>query len=255
MRLAGGSRSRREARGCRPARVRQRGHHGRMSHLPARTGADVHLADAFAQAGLPAVPRAGADRGGVPRVDPRRERQRRSVSPGARRGTWVLRGRIAGPCWRRTSGGRGTLGAAILLRATLVARLRDLEATGAAGGWTRSAERRRPPGRRHVRRAGGSRSRTRGSWRGWCDSRRIRPGPRPSATAPLCLEHLVALMDRRTVPAWWPAIESRQLGRLRDLRDRLERFAHASAHDRRHLQTDDQRASVEEVADLLGGPR
>jgi hypothetical protein len=75
------------------------------------------------------------------------------------------------------------------------------------------------------------------------------------ATAPLCLGHLLALMDRRTVPSWWPAIESRQLGRLRDLRDRLERFAHASAHDRRHLQTDDQRASVEEVADLLGGGR
>ena len=62
-------------------------------------------------------------------------------------------------------------------------------------------------------------------------------------------------MDRRTVPAWWPAIEARQLGRLRDLRDRLERFAHASAHDRRHLQTDDQRASVDEAADLLGGTR
>jgi hypothetical protein len=62
-------------------------------------------------------------------------------------------------------------------------------------------------------------------------------------------------MDRRTVPAWWPSIEARQLGRLRDLRDRLERFAHASAHDRRHLQTDDQRASVDEAADLLGGTR
>ena len=36
-------------------------------------------------AGLPAVPRAGADRGGLPRVDPRRERQRRPVS--ARRST------------------------------------------------------------------------------------------------------------------------------------------------------------------------
>ena len=56
------------------------------------------------------------------------------------------------------------------------------------------------------------------------------------------------------MPAWWPAIEGRQLKRLHELRDRLDRFAHASAHDRRHLQTPDQVASVDEAADLLGGP-
>jgi hypothetical protein len=72
-------------------------------------------------------------------------------------------------------------------------------------------------------------------------------------SAPFCLDHLVALVDRRSVPAWWPPIEERQLERLRALRDRLERFAHASAHDRRHLQTPDQVASVDEAADLLGG--
>ena len=60
-------------------------------------------------------------------------------------------------------------------------------------------------------------------------------------------------MERRTVPAWWPPIEGRQLDRLRDLRDRLDRFAHASAHDRRHLQTAEQVASVDEAAELLGG--
>ena len=74
------------------------------------------------------------------------------------------------------------------------------------------------------------------------------------STAPFCLEHLVALVDRRSVPAWWPPIEGRQLERLHELRDRLDRFAHASAHDRRHLQTPDQVASVDEAADLLGGP-
>src|SRR5262249_45495860 len=74
-----------------------------------------------------------------------------------------------------------------------------------------------------------------------------------AAGAAFCLEHLVALMDRRTVPAWWAAIEGPQLERLRDLRDRLDRFAHASAHDRRHLQTPDNVASVDEAADLLGG--
>jgi hypothetical protein len=74
-----------------------------------------------------------------------------------------------------------------------------------------------------------------------------------TAAAPFCLEHLLLLVDRRSVPPWWPAIEARQLDRLRALCDRLEGFAHASAHDRRHLQTDDQRASVGDVADLLGG--
>jgi hypothetical protein len=75
-----------------------------------------------------------------------------------------------------------------------------------------------------------------------------------AAAAPFCLEHLVALVDRRSPPAGWPAVEARQLERLRALEARLDRFAHASAHDRRHLQTPDQVASVDEAADLLGGP-
>ena len=83
---------------------------------------------------------------------------------------------------------------------------------------------------------------------------RTRHGAEAVAAAPFCLEHLVALVDRRSVPDWWPPIEERQLERLRELRDRLDRFAHASAHDRRHLQTPDQVASVDEAADLLGGP-
>ena len=74
-----------------------------------------------------------------------------------------------------------------------------------------------------------------------------------AAGAPFCLDHLLALMDIRPVPDWWPAIEARHVERLQALRDRLEGYAHASAHDRRHLQTDDQRASVDEAADLLAG--
>jgi hypothetical protein len=254
MRQVGGSRSRRAARGCRPARVRRRGHHGRMSHLQARTGADVHLADAFGQPGCPLC----------------RERERTEAAylesilaesvndVPYRQALDTGRGFCAPHCRAVLEADKrrsGNVGAAILLRATLVARLRDLEATGAAGGWTRSrraAEAARPPACPACGRLAESEA--------WLVEGLVRLAEDPAwaeavATAPLCLEHLIALMDRRMVPAWWPAIESRQLGRLRDLRDRLERFAHASAHDRRHLQTDDQRASVEEVADLLGGPR
>jgi hypothetical protein len=48
-------------------------------------------------------------------------------------------------------------------------------------------------------------------------------------------------------------VEERQLERLRALRDLLGAFVHASSHDRRHLQTDPQRASVDAAADLLAG--
>ena len=70
--------------------------------------------------------------------------------------------------------------------------------------------------------------------------------------APFCLDHLVA-----GGPAALPAVVAARgglpAGAAADLRDRLERFAHTTAHDRRHLQTEDQRASVDEAADLLGG--
>ena len=72
--------------------------------------------------------------------------------------------------------------------------------------------------------------------------------------APFCLEHVVALVDRRSSPAWWAAVEARQVARLGTLGERLGGFAHASAHDRRHLQTREQVDSVDEAADVLGGP-
>jgi hypothetical protein len=76
-----------------------------------------------------------------------------------------------------------------------------------------------------------------------------------ASVAPVCLAHLLALMDVRPAPPTWAAVEARQVARLEALRDRLAAYAHASAHDRRHLQTDDQRASVDEAADVLGGFR
>jgi hypothetical protein len=224
-----------------------------MSRLPARTGADVHLADAFAQPGCPLC----------------RERHRTEAAylesilaesvndVPFRRALDAARGFCSGHCRAVLEADRrrsGALGAAILLRATLVARLRDIEAAHAAGGWTRSrrwAEAARPPACPACQRLTQSGT--------WVVEGLVKLAEDPAwaaavADAPFCLEHLVALMDRRTVPAWWPPVEARQLERLRDLRDRLDRFAHASAHDRRHLQTDDQRAAVGEAADLLGGP-
>lgn len=223
-----------------------------MSRLPVRTGADVHLADAFGRPGCPlCAERARTEAAYLESILSESVNDigfRQALDAG--RGFCRAHARsILGADRARA----GSLGGAILLRATLVPRLRELEAVHDAGGWSRarrSAEASRPPECPACRRVAETDA---GVVAGlvrltedalWADA---------VGTAPFCLDHLVALMDRRSVPAWWPAIEERQLARLRDLRDRLERFAHASAHDRRHLQTPDQVASVDEAADLLGG--
>ncbi len=223
-----------------------------MTRLPVRTGADVHLADAFALPGCPLCrERARTETAYLESILSESVNDipfRRALDAG--------RGFCPGHCRAVLEADRrrsGTLGAAILLRAALVARLRDLEATHASGGWTRtrrSGEAARAPACPACRRMAESDA---GLVEGLVRLAADAAWAESVATAPFCLGHLVALMDRRTVPAWWPAIEGRQLERLRDLRDRLDRFAHASAHDRRHLQTDDQVASVDEAADLLGG--
>ncbi len=56
--------------------------------------------------------------------------------------------------------------------------------------------------------------------------------------------------------ASWAAFEplaEQQLSRLDDLVRRLDGFAHHSAHDRRHLMTDPERAAADEAARALGG--
>jgi hypothetical protein len=73
------------------------------------------------------------------------------------------------------------------------------------------------------------------------------------AQAELCLEHLVAMMATPDRPRAWETVEQRQLDRLRRLRERLIAFADHSAHERRHLVTDDERAAVDEAARMLGG--
>ena len=223
-----------------------------MSRLRVRSGADIHLADAFDLDGCPLC----------------RERRRTEANylesilaesvndVGFRTGLDAARGfcgRHARAILDADRARSGSLGASILLRASLVARLPEIEATASAKGRgraRRAADARRPPACPACDRLARSGAGTVGSV--------VRLTEDPAwaeavASAPICLDHLLALMDRRDVPAWWPPIEERHVERLRRLRDRLEGYAHDSSHDRRHLQTDDQRASVDEAADLLAG--
>lgn len=224
-----------------------------MARLRVRSGADIHLADAFEAPGCPLcrerrrteanylesiLAESVLDVGYRTRLDEARGYCRRHA-------------RAFLEADRRRS---GTLGASILLRASLVARLRDVEAAAGARGWSRArrvADARRPPACPACERVAVADARS--------VETVVRQSEQPdwaeaSSSAPFCLEHLLALMDVRPAPAAWTPVEAAQVERLRTLRDRLDAFAHASAQDRRHLQTDDQRASVGEAADLLAGP-
>ncbi|MEI7743653.1 MAG: DUF6062 family protein [Chloroflexota bacterium] len=223
-----------------------------MRKLPARTGADVHLAEAFSLPGCPLC----------------RERSRteaaylesilaESVNDiGFRQGLDVARGFCGAHCRavlaadRRSS---GSLGAAILLRATLVARLRDMEEVHGSGSWTRArraGEAARPAACLACQRV---RATDDGVVDGLVQLAEHPAWAEAAAAAPFCLEHVLLLMNRRAAPAWWTPVEASQLERLRRIRDLLGGFAHTSSQDRRHLRTDEQTRSVEEAADLLGG--
>ncbi len=220
--------------------------------LPAHSAVDVHLADAFEATGCPVcseVARADAlwlesilaeSVNDIPfrlALD-----HARGLCPRHAR-------RVLDADQQRA----GRLGAAILLRASLAARLRDIEAVHAARGWTRSrraAEAARPPACPGCARDA--------STTAWVTAAIVRLAEDPSwcaaiGTAPFCLEHVVLLLRERSSSRGWAAAEARQIERIRDLRDLLEGFAHTSSHDRRHLQTEAQRASVDLAADLLAG--
>lgn len=220
--------------------------------LPARSAADVHLAESFEGPGCPLCTE-------VTRADDQWLESILSESVNdvpfrraldAARGFCRRHAREVLDADRRRS---GSLGAAILLRATLVARLREIEAVHAARGWTRS--RRAEEAGRLPDCPGCARETATDTW---LASAVVRLAADPAwshaiGAAPICLAHLVTLMQERGTSPGWDAAETRQLERLRDLRDLLEGFAHASSHDRRHLQTDAQRAAVDAAADLLGG--
>jgi Family of unknown function (DUF6062) len=220
--------------------------------LPATTIADVHLADAFAGPGCPLCAE-------VARADAQWLESILSESVNdvpfrqafdASRGFCGRHAREALDADRRRD---GSLGASILLRATLVARLREIEAAHAAGGRTRSRraeEAARPPAC-----PGCGREASTGAW---LASAVVRLAADPSWSgvvggAPICLDHVVALVREHGSSPGWAAAEARQVERLRGLRDLLEGYAHTSSHDRHHLQTDEQRAAVDLAADLLAG--
>ena len=225
---------------------------GAMTRLPVRTNADVHLADAFGEPGCPLC----------------RERERaedawlesilaESVNDipfrqalDAARG---FCGRHAAAVLDADRRRAGSLGAAILLRAALVPRLRELEAVHAARGWSRTrrmTEAARPPACPACERsahtdAGRAESVVKlTADPAWAEA---------VAAAPVCLEHLVALMGVRPAPSAWAAVEERQLARLGELRDLLDGYSHTSSYDRRQRQTDAQRASPDLAAALLAG--
>jgi hypothetical protein len=225
-----------------------------VTNLPVRTGSDEHLSDSLMRPGC-ALCRERAREEAVYLESILAE----SVNDvGFRRALDAARGFCPRHCRALLAAdrrGSGMLGAAILLRATLATRLRELEAAHAAGGRARARRTReaaRPPRCPVCERAAVTDGIVVSSLVALAED----PGwAAVAAEARFCLRHLVALMDQRPVPGWWPAVEARQLDRLRELRDRLDRYVQASAHDRSHLQTDDQRASVPEVADLLGRGR
>ncbi len=220
--------------------------------LPARSAADVRLSDAFEATGCPVcteVARSDAvwlesilaesvnDIGFREELDRARGLCRHHVR------------RVLDADQRRA----GRLGAAILLRASLGARLRDIERAHAARGWARrrrAEDAARPPACPGCAREASTTS--------WVAGAIVRLADDPVwataiGDAPFCLDHLVLLLRERSASGGWAAAEARQLERLRDLRDLLEGFAHTSSHDRRHLQTDGQRAAIDAAADALAG--
>lgn len=220
--------------------------------LPARSAADVHLADAFEVPGCPVCTE-------LARTDAQWLESILAESVNDipfRQALDHARGlcrRHAREVLEADRQRAGSLGAAILLRATLVARLRDVEVAHAAKGWTRGRkadEAARPPNCPGCAREATTID--------WVAGALIRLTAEPAwaeavGTAPFCLDHLILLLRERGTSPGWAAAEARQMERLRGLRDLLDGFAHTSSHDRRHLQTDEQRAAVDAAADLLAG--
>jgi len=220
--------------------------------LPARSAADVHLADAFDGPGCPVCAELARTDGQwlesilAESVNDIPFRQALDSARGLCR-------RHAREVLDADRQRAGSLGAAILLRATLMARLREIEAVHAARGWTRS--RRVDEAARRPACPGCAREATTMAWIAGAIVRLAEDEAWSSAVgaAPFCLEHLVLLLRERATSPGWVSAEARQMERLRDLRDLLEGFAHTSSHDRRHLQTEQQRAAVDAAADLLAG--
>jgi hypothetical protein len=147
----------------------------------------------------------------------------------------------------------GTLGSSILYGAMLERRLEVIR--GAIGSRGRSLRvrlrlaRRRPPciacaqGQSAVETAL-ARSTERSRDEAWAAA---------LATAAFCLDDFLELWAVAASEAAFRPIAERQVGRMQDLRHRLDGFVDHSSHDRRHLMTDHEVRATDEAADLLGG--
>ena len=222
------------------------------SQLPVHSSSDIHLADAFGMPGCPLCrERARAEAAFLEAI------LAESVNDvgfradlDAARGFCATHSRAVLDVDRRRA---GSLGAAILLRATLRVRLAELAAVHRAGGRSRSKRldaAARPPVCPVCARM--TRTET-GLIEGLVRLTAEPPWAEAVAAAPLCLDHLLPLMRAGTGVAAWPGIEARQLARLHALVTDLAGFAHASSHDRRHLLTDAHRASVALGVEALAG--
>ncbi len=223
-----------------------------MSSLPVRDLADAPLAPLFGQGGCPLCARAAAIEERF--IDAMLDESVNDVR---------FRGELdeaRGFCGRHTPAvlernrrTTGSLSAAILFAAVLRVRLAELN---------------------DVRRAGRGRSRRLAaaaaqpacpvcdrSRRGVTDATEtlVRLSADPAweaalARAEVCLVHLVALMAAaQRPPDAWARVEQAQVERLSALLELVDAFAHHSSDDRRHLLTDEERASVDGVARALGG--
>jgi hypothetical protein len=152
-------------------------------------------------------------------------------------------------------GGGGTLGSSILFEAVLavrVAELRSVHESRGRGRGRRIEAAARPPACPVC--AAGTAAASR--FVGTALSRAAEPSWQDAlGSAAFCLDHFVLVMAAARPSDEWRAIEARQLARVEALRARIESFAHRSAHDRRHLITDEERRSADEAAALLGGGR
>jgi len=223
------------------------------AELPARSLADVKLAELFDGSGCPLCLQRSRSAAGYIRAF----LYESVVDVGFRQELDRTRG-LCRPHTRQTlavnrAESGGTLGASILFGAVLAIRARELDAVLAAGSRTRqkrATEADRAPAC-PVCRVEAELVAT--AIRSILDLAGDEAWAEATANGPFCIDHLVALIARRPAGPAWDAIERRQAARVQDIRDRLERFAKHSSHDRRHYLTDDERRAADDAAAFLGG--
>ncbi len=224
-----------------------------VSELPARDIVDVRLSAAIAEGGCPiCVVRARSERSMMDSIIAQhvldigfRGELERSQALCRRHTRELILADRRGP--------GGTLGSSILYGAMIERRLEVIR--GAVGSRGRTLRvrlrlaRRRPPcmacaqGKSAVETAL-ARSTERSRDGAWAAA---------LATAAFCLDDFLELWSVAGDDAAFRPIAERQVGRIQDLRHRLDGFVDHSSHDRRHLMTDREVRATDEAADLLGG--